>query len=249
MPTVKRNLPGRAKEKLRPPTRQRMRNRRRRTYHHGNVPDAMVKAAVKIIAKRGVAGVTMLEAARKIGVSPETPRRHFPGGVPDLLLAVAREGFHRLAAEYNRLREARRSEPKDLSLAEKREYLSELGIAYVEFAQANPAYFRVMFSPEVDVGSLELSQELQATFGRLVEAVDAIGPAPEARANFIVFAWTVVHGMSTLINDRVLDRMGLTSDTSMDGLRLVIDSVVNSEDFWTNLGRGAPIATINDPPQ
>lgn len=213
----------------------------RKSYHHGNVPEAIIEAAVEIIEEKGIAGLTMLEAARRIGVSPETPRRHFTTGIPGLLIAIAKQGFRGLAASFAALEKERSLGAQTPETA--RRYLVALGIAYIEYARSHPAYFRVMFSPEVDVGSIELDGELSATFGRLVAAVKSLSPPQDAEANFVVFAWTIVHGMSTLINDRVLEHMNLISNTSIDGLGHILNAIVNSQDFWSNLS-GPAIATL-----
>src|SRR5690554_1547560 len=66
--------------------------RGRRGYHHGNLREALVAAALRLIAEKGPWGVTFAEAARAAGVSPAAPYRHFRDR--DALLAdVARRGY------------------------------------------------------------------------------------------------------------------------------------------------------------
>src|ERR1043166_1638725 len=76
----------------------------RRSYHHGNLREALISAALDLIAQKGPAGFTSAEAARAAGVSPAAPYRHFRDR--DALMAdVARRGFElfeqRLAAAWN----------------------------------------------------------------------------------------------------------------------------------------------------
>ena len=67
----------------------------RRGYHHGNLREALIEAALDLIADKGPAGFTFAEAARAAGVSPAAPYRHFADR--DALMAdVARRGFERL---------------------------------------------------------------------------------------------------------------------------------------------------------
>src|SRR5215211_1001879 len=64
----------------------------RRGYHHGNLKEALVRAALALIAEKGPAGFTFAEAARFAGVSPAAPYRHFRDR-DELLVDVARRGF------------------------------------------------------------------------------------------------------------------------------------------------------------
>ena len=64
----------------------------RRGYHHGNLREALVRAALELIAEKGPAGFTFADAARWAGVSSAAPYRHYRDR--DALLAdVARRGF------------------------------------------------------------------------------------------------------------------------------------------------------------
>jgi AcrR family transcriptional regulator len=110
--------------------------RGRRGYHHGNLREALVAAALDLIARKGPAGFTFAEAARAAGVSAAAPYRHFRDR--DALMAdVARRGFEifeqRLAAAW--------SEGRPNALAA----LEAIGRAYLAFARDEPAYFSAMF--------------------------------------------------------------------------------------------------------
>src|ERR1700684_1278747 len=63
-----------------------------RGYHHGDLKEALVRAALELIAQKGPAGFTFADAARWAGVSPAAPYRHFRGR-DELLADVARRGF------------------------------------------------------------------------------------------------------------------------------------------------------------
>src|SRR3954466_15284764 len=69
----------------------------RRGCHHGNLREALVRAALDLIAAKGPAGFTFAEAARSAGVSPAAPYRHFRDR-DDLMADVARQGFERFEA-------------------------------------------------------------------------------------------------------------------------------------------------------
>jgi AcrR family transcriptional regulator len=67
-----------------------------RGYHHGNLKEALLRAALELIAEKGPAGFTFAEAARSAGVSPAAPYRHFRDR-DELLANVALRGFERFA--------------------------------------------------------------------------------------------------------------------------------------------------------
>ena len=68
------------------------RGRTERGYHHGNLKEALVQAALDLIAEKGPGGFTFAEAARSAGVSPAAPYRHFRDR-DELLSNIAQRGF------------------------------------------------------------------------------------------------------------------------------------------------------------
>src|SRR5262250_1728159 len=102
-----------------------------RGYHHGNLKEALLRAALELIAKKGPAGFTFAEAARWAGVSPAAPYRHFRDR-DDPLAEVARRGFEQFADALARAWDNGRPDP----LAA----LDRLGKAYLAFARDEPAY-------------------------------------------------------------------------------------------------------------
>src|SRR5579871_2133171 len=107
---------------------------RARPYHHGNLKQALLGAALELIAETGPRGFTLREAARRAGVSHNAPYRHFRDR-DELLAAVATEGFDRLTKAMAGA--ARKVRPLDR--------LRRSGIAYVDFALRWPQHFAVMF--------------------------------------------------------------------------------------------------------
>src|SRR5438552_9231693 len=108
----------------------------RRGYHHGNLREALVKAALELIAEKGPAGFTFAEAARSAGVSSAAPYRHFRDR-ESLLADVARRGFERFAAD---LEQAWNDGLPDPLTA-----FENVGKAYLAFARREPAYYAAMF--------------------------------------------------------------------------------------------------------
>src|SRR4029079_880871 len=122
----------------------------RRSYHHGNLREALISAALDLIAQKGPAGFTFAEAARQAGVSPAAPYRHFRDR--DALMAdVARRGFEqfeqRLAAAWDEGR------PSPLGALER------LGAGYLRFAHDEPAYFSAMFAAGLPIAEHRDLQE------------------------------------------------------------------------------------------
>ena len=111
-----------------------------RGYHHGNLREALIRAALDLIAKKGPAGFTFAEAARFAGVSPAAPYRHFRDR-DELMASVALRGFEQFEAA---LRKAWDGGRPDAFAA-----LDRVGKAYLEFARAEPAYYAAMFEAGV----------------------------------------------------------------------------------------------------
>ena len=107
-----------------------------RGYHHGNLKEALIRAALELIAQKGPAGFTFAEAARWAGVSPAAPYRHFRDR-DELLADVARRGFEEFTAALERAWNGGAPEPFAA--------FERLGRAYLAFARAEPAYYSAMF--------------------------------------------------------------------------------------------------------
>ena len=118
----------------------------RPTYHHGDLRNSLIQAALALVAERGVEGFSLREAARTVGVSASACYRHFADR-EELLAAVAHEGLDTLAEEMRvAAAAARRAERRSTPCSRFWDYSG----AYLHFALAHPAHFRVMHAvPEV----------------------------------------------------------------------------------------------------
>jgi AcrR family transcriptional regulator len=165
-----------------------------RGYHHGNLREALIRAALDLIAKKGPAGLTFAEAARSAGVSPAAPYRHFRDR-EDLLASVALQGFVRFEAALARAWD----EGRGGALAA----LDRLGRAYLDFARAEPAFYAAMFEAGVAVGDAELREASERAFGvlrRAAEAVCALTPVAGRPPALMValHVWSMAHGIAAL---------------------------------------------------
>ena len=117
----------------------------RPTYHHGDLRNSLIQAALALVAERGVEGFSLREAARMVGVSPSACYRHFADR-EELLAAVAHEGLDALAEEM-RVAAAPHEGPSAFDAVHR---FWDYSGAYLHFALAHPAHFRVMHvDPEV----------------------------------------------------------------------------------------------------
>jgi AcrR family transcriptional regulator len=166
-----------------------------RGYHHGNLREALIRAALELIAKNGPAGFTFAEAARSAGVSPAAPYRHFRDR-DELMASVALRGFAVFEAALGKAWDVGR--PNALAA------LDRLGRAYLDFVRAEPAYYAAMFEAGVSVGaSPELREAADRAFAVLRAAAEklcALTPT-EGRPPTLMVAlhiWTMAHGVASL---------------------------------------------------
>ena len=162
-------------------------------YHHGALRKALIEAALAILDEGCDAGALSLrEAARRAGVSAMAPYRHFPDREA-LLAADAPVGFERLAATQ---REAdRHPEPLEAVIAQ--------GVAYVAFACAEPALFRLMFGAGAVAKTGDLAAAAQISFKLLADRVTAL-VGPDAAELWTLRNWSLAHGLAALAVDRQL---------------------------------------------
>jgi AcrR family transcriptional regulator len=166
-----------------------------RGYHHGNLKEALVRAALELIAKKGPAGFTFAEAARWAGVSPAAPYRHFRDR-DELLANVALRGFEKFEAV---LAQAWDQGRPDVFAA-----FDRLGRAYLEFARSEGAFYSAMFEAAVPLdGNPELRGAGERAFGVLrVASEQLIATMPAAnRPPALMVAlhvWALSHGIASL---------------------------------------------------
>ena len=167
----------------------------RRGYHHGNLREALIEAALNLISEKGPAGFSFAEAARAAGVSPAAPYRHFRDR--DALIAdVARRGFEAFSAALAKAWNGGKPNP--------RAAFDALGKAYLAFAASEPAYYSAMFESGLSQADYpEVRTEGDKAFAILREACEAVIATlpPERRAPPLMMAlhiWSLSHGIAAL---------------------------------------------------
>jgi AcrR family transcriptional regulator len=167
----------------------------RRGYHHGNLREALVGAALALIAEKGPGGFTFADAARLAGVSSAAPYRHFRDR-EDLLASVAQRGFELFTDRLERAWNEARPDPRTA--------FERLGAAYLGFARDEPAYYASMFEAGISVESNpELHRAADRAFAVLRAASETLAALLPARsrppaAMMSLHVWAMSHGIASL---------------------------------------------------
>jgi AcrR family transcriptional regulator len=192
----------------------------RRGYHHGNLREALIRAALDLIAAKGPAGFAFAEAARAAGVSPAAPYRHYRDR-DELMADVARRGFELFQAALERAWDEGRPSP--------RAAFERLGRAYLDFARREPAYYSAMFegglAPDAHPGLAEAGERAFAVCRRASEAICAALPK-ERRPPALMMAlhvWTLSHGIASLFarGDAARRKLPMTPEELLEAGMLV----------------------------
>jgi AcrR family transcriptional regulator len=162
-------------------------------YHHGDLRAACVRAAMELLEEGGETALSLRAVARRAGVSPAAPYRHYADREA-LVSAVAAVGYRELA---ERLAAAHPSPSTPAQLA-------SVAIAYVQFALERPALFRIMFGEPCDRDNDERVAATAAVSLYVREIVQRSFPQADADA-LATAIWALVHGLALLHLDGKLD--------------------------------------------
>ena len=181
---------------------------KKKSYHHGDLKNALIEAGADILTKEGVSALSLRKVAQKAGVSHAAPYAHF-ADKQALIAAISTEGYKKLYEQIARVATQYRSEPL--------RRLVESSWAYVQFALDEPDHFKVTLS-----GMIEKEQDYPAfvetakqTFALVVEVVaqcQQVGILRQGASDLTaVSVWALIHGFVTLllenqISHTVLDR-------------------------------------------
>jgi len=164
----------------------------KKPYHHGDLRTSLIAEGLRLLAERDAESLSLREVARAAGVSATSVYRHFPDKEA-LMTALALEGLAQLGTVQREAAEA---------VGGGEAGFTETGRAYVRFALANPALFRLIFAspalaPAKAAGTIdsEAGDLLQANAARI-----AARDGGEANVH-AVQAWALVHGLAMLMLD------------------------------------------------
>jgi AcrR family transcriptional regulator len=165
-----------------------MKPTRRESYHHGDLRNALLQAALELVREKRSTHFSLRDLAERVGVTQPAIYRHFTD-LDDVLSTLCRDGFDAFGkAERQMLTEA--SDPWAR--------LRALIRVYVHFATNNPAYFRIMF----DSGFANRSENIgraRSTFQYLVDVIAEIGGSRDGAFEKAVATWASMHGLSALM--------------------------------------------------
>jgi AcrR family transcriptional regulator len=207
---------------------ERLASRRRKSsgdspYHHGDLREALLKAAERVLERDGLAGLTLRAVAREAGVSHAAPTHHF-GDLTGLVSELAAIGFR----QFNATMKA--AGASGTTLMEKGMANAK---AYVAFAQAHPGMYALMFrsNERLDHSRPALHEAAEAAFAGLAGSAAASRQEPISKeslsldqAAFIARNWSLVHGFTMLLLDGsltdILHRLpeGTTAETLLDAM-------------------------------
>ncbi|KIN79474.1 TetR/AcrR family transcriptional regulator [Sulfitobacter mediterraneus] len=167
----------------------------KRGYHHGNLRQALIDAALKLIELRGPMGFTLSEAAKQAGVTPAAVYRHFDGR-EDLIAEAARQGYEIFADLMDFAYQS--GQPSALKAFE------ATGRAYLAFARKHPGHYIAMFESGISVNRTpELATAANRANGVLEKAAEDLSqhiPADKRppATMFSAHIWAMSHGVVEL---------------------------------------------------
>ncbi len=223
-PTVRTRKPARAVAE-RPAVRRR-KSSGDTPYHHGDLREALLQAAERVLERDGLAGLTLRAVAREAGVSHAAPTHHF-GDLTGLISELAAIGFRQFNAAMT-------------AAVGSGTTLLERGMAkakaYVAFAQAHPGMYALMFrsNERLDHSRPSLHEASEAAFAGLAGSAAAMRQEPVSQvsqeslsleqAAFIARNWSLVHGFTMLLLDGslsdILHRLpaGTSAETLLEAM-------------------------------
>jgi len=167
----------------------------KRGYHHGNLRQALIDAALELIEQRGPTGFTLSEAAKRAGVTPAAVYRHFEGR-EDLIAEAAHQGYDIFAELMEFAYES--GQPSALKAFE------ATGRAYLAFARKYPGHYIAMFESGISVNRTpELAHAANRANGVLERAASDLSqhiPADKRppASMFSAHIWAMSHGVVEL---------------------------------------------------
>lgn len=176
-----------------------------RAYHHGDLRSALVEAGLEALTTTAIADLSLRQLARDVGVSATAVYRHFPDKQA-LMQALASEGINQLG-HFQKLAAEGATDPDDAFAA--------TGRAYVQFALAHPALFRLIFSQSEPVGATIFGDNLAAQMLQ-DKAAQVTGGDPLETQRLMIQAWSVVHGLAMLMLDQQLPADAALIDRVID---------------------------------
>src|SRR6201996_8704668 len=195
--------------------------RAERGYHHGNLKEALLQAALRLIAEKGAAGFTFADAARMAGVSPAAPYRHFRDR-DELLSSIALRGFE----PFEQVLTAAWDDGRPDTIAA----FERVGKAYLAFAREEPSFYSAMFESALPVDHnpalLAASERAFGVIRAAAERLAALAPPGMPRPPAMMMAlhiWSMLHGVASLFarGDAARRKLPMSAEDLLEAERLI----------------------------
>ena len=192
------------------------------SYHHGDLPNALRRAAVEVIDERGLGSFSLREVARRAGVSHTAPAHHF-GDMRGLLTSVATEGFDALHQATERAA---------TGIDDPVERLTSIGEAYVTLARSHHAHCEVMFRMDVvDPDDPTLQAAGMGAYGVLEDTMRSLIEQEELTVDLDEATWLCWSSMQGLVTlgpklDVIARRRGAPERSNADLVRRFTELIV-----------------------
>lgn len=174
-----------------------------KSYHHGDLRAALVDAGLKALEVQDIGDISLRQLAREVGVSPTAVYRHFPDKAA-LLQALGEAGIEQMAAWQKAA----------AAVATDRDTFAATGRAYVHWALAHPALFRLVFGQCRTVGQSIFGDNEATTMLR--EHARQLTGTEQGTQRLMLQAWALVHGLAMLMLDDHIPRDEAVIDQVVD---------------------------------
>jgi AcrR family transcriptional regulator len=191
-------------------------------YHHGDLKNALIQAGIDILSEQGLNALSLRKVAQRAGVSHSAPYAHFTDKQA-LIAAISTEGYRKLFDCLAAAVEQYRHDPL--------RQLIEASWAYVQFAQREPAHFKITLSGVVEKEQeypafVEMTEKAFALVVRLTQSCQQAGilrPGPPNQ--MAVSVWSMVHGFTSLILEGQISSSLVDHLTLREMLIFVLDQI------------------------
>lgn len=196
-----------------------------KTYHHGDLKNALIEAGIKILAEDGMNGFSLRKVARQAGVTHSAPYAHF-ADKQAMIAAISTDGYKKIHERIVRVKETYPDDPQ--------RQLVETAWEYVQFGFIEPDHFKVTFSGTVEKEReypdlVEITAQTFEEFRQLIIRCQQCGLIDPGEPDLVaVTLWGLVHGFVNLIQNSMVSHTVTDRFTRRKMLILVLNRVLKT---------------------